>query len=99
MLHPLRVIITNCGLDTEFLVANPVELSGKDRPRMFYDVSLSLKVLGICIFSAKIRRYMASDHEWEVYKFLPDENRLFQLGSASARNEIVSKVRNILMAW
>lgn len=25
MLHPLRVIIANCGPDTELLVANPVE--------------------------------------------------------------------------
>ncbi|KAK6776897.1 hypothetical protein RDI58_027898 [Solanum bulbocastanum] len=31
MLHPLRVIITNRGPDTEILVANPVELDGKGR--------------------------------------------------------------------
>lgn len=53
MLHPLRVIITNRGPDTELLVANPVELSGKGRPRVFYDVTLSLKVLGICVFSVR----------------------------------------------
>ena len=50
MLHPLRVIITNRGPDTELLVANPVELSGKGRPRVFYDVTHALKTLGICIF-------------------------------------------------
>ncbi|KVI06928.1 hypothetical protein Ccrd_014713 [Cynara cardunculus var. scolymus] len=33
MLHPLRVMITSRGPDTELLVANPVELSGKGRPR------------------------------------------------------------------
>ncbi|CAH8267573.1 unnamed protein product [Arabidopsis lyrata] len=99
MLHPLRVIITNRGPDAELLVANPVELSGKGRPRVFYDVTLSLKVLGICIFSAEIRRYTASGREWEVYRFLLDENCLFQLGSASARNEIVNKVRRTLMGW
>lgn len=54
MLHPLRVIITDHGPDTELLVANPVELSGKGRPRVFYDVTYALKVLGICIFSVRI---------------------------------------------
>ncbi|CAH2065267.1 unnamed protein product [Thlaspi arvense] len=99
MLHPLRVIIANRGPDTEILVANPVELSGKGRPRVFYDVTLSLKVLGICVFSAEIRRYTASEREWEVYRFLLDENCLFELGSDSARNEIANKVRRTLMGW
>ncbi|ESQ37417.1 hypothetical protein EUTSA_v10002542mg [Eutrema salsugineum] len=98
-LHPLRVIITNRGPDTELLVANPVELSGKGRPRVFYDVTLSLKVLGICVFSAEIRRHTASDREWEVYRFLLDENCVFQLGSVSARNEIANNVRRTLMGW
>lgn len=53
MLHPLRVIIANRGPDTELLVANPVELSGKGRPRVFYDVTIALKTLGICIFSVR----------------------------------------------
>lgn len=51
MLHPLRVIITNRGPDTQLLVANPVEISGKGRPRVVYDVTLALKTLDICIFS------------------------------------------------
>ena len=54
MLHPFRLIIVNRGPDTELLVANPVELSGKGRPRVFYDVTLALKMLGICIFSVRI---------------------------------------------
>ena len=54
MLHPLRVIIANRGPDTELLVANPVELSGKGRPRVFYDVTFALKTLGIYIFSVRI---------------------------------------------
>lgn len=53
MLHPLRVIIANRGPDTELLVANPVELSGKGRPRVFYDITHALKALGICIFSVR----------------------------------------------
>lgn len=51
MLHPLRVTITTRGPDTELLIANPVELCGRGRPRVFYDITLALKVLGICIFS------------------------------------------------
>jgi hypothetical protein len=53
MLHPLRVVIANRGPDTELLVANPVELSGKGRPRVFYDITHALKALGICIFSVR----------------------------------------------
>ena len=51
MLHPLRVIIANRGPDTELLVANRVGLSGNGRPQVFYDVTLALKSLGVCIFS------------------------------------------------
>lgn len=54
MLHPFRVIIVNRGPDTELLVANPVELCGRGRPRVFYDVTLALKTLGVCIFSVSI---------------------------------------------
>lgn len=50
MLHPLRVLITNRGPDAELLVANPTELSGRGRPRVFYDVTSVLKSLGICVF-------------------------------------------------
>lgn len=53
-LYPLRAIVTNRGPDVELVVANPVELSGKGRPRVFYDVTLALKMLGIRIFSVII---------------------------------------------
>ncbi|XP_062084914.1 ACT domain-containing protein ACR9-like [Humulus lupulus] len=100
MLHPLRVIIVNRGPDTELLVANPVELSGKGRPRVFYDVTLALKSRGICIFSAEIGRHSASDREWEVYSFLLDEScSRFQLSNMVARNQIVDRVRRTLMGW
>ncbi|CAO2824904.1 unnamed protein product [Amaranthus hypochondriacus] len=99
MLHPLRVLIANRGPDTELLVANPVELSGRGRPRVFHDVTLALKKLGICIFSAEIGRYSASDREWEVYRFLLDENCEHQLSTKGARNQIVDRVRRILMGW
>ncbi|GMJ15462.1 ACT domain repeats 9 [Hibiscus trionum] len=99
MLHPLRVIISSRGPDTELLVANPVELSGKGRPRVFYDVTLALKSLGICVFSAEIGRYSSLEREWEVYRFLLDENCGFKLSSAVARNQIVDRVRRLLMGW
>uniref|UniRef100_A0A803LCL8 ACT domain-containing protein ACR n=1 Tax=Chenopodium quinoa TaxID=63459 RepID=A0A803LCL8_CHEQI len=99
MLHPLRVLIVNRGPDTELLVANPVESSGRGRPRVFHDATLALKKLGICIFSAEIGRYSASDREWEVYRFLLDENCEYQLTTTSARNQIVDRVRRLLMGW
>ncbi|XP_050209388.1 ACT domain-containing protein ACR9-like isoform X2 [Mercurialis annua] len=99
MLHPLRVIIANRGPDTELLVANPVELSGMGRPRVFYDVTLALKTLGICIFSAEIGRYSDQDREWEVYRFLLEENNKFQLANVVVRNQIVDTVRRALMGW
>ncbi|TKY48438.1 ACT domain-containing protein ACR9 [Spatholobus suberectus] len=99
MLHPLRVIIANRGPDTELLVANPVELSGKGRPRVFYDVTFALKTLGICVFSAEVGRHSTLEREWEVYRFLLDENCEFQLTGGVARNKIVNRVRRTLMGW
>ncbi|CAO2840615.1 unnamed protein product [Amaranthus hypochondriacus] len=99
MLHPLRVLIANRGPDTELLVANPVESTGRGRPRVFHDVTLALKNFGICIFSAEIGRYSASDREWEVYRFLLDENCEYQLLTTEARNHIVDRVRRMLMGW
>nr|XP_043614978.1 ACT domain-containing protein ACR9-like [Erigeron canadensis] len=99
MLHPLRVITTNRGPDTELLVANPVELSGKGRPRVFYDVTFALKTLGICIFSAEVGRHSTSDREWEVYRFLLDETRGLSSTSNRSKQDIVDKVRRTLMGW
>ncbi|KAI4358045.1 hypothetical protein L6164_001954 [Bauhinia variegata] len=99
MLHPLRVTIVNRGPDTELLVANPVELSGKGRPRVFYDVTLALKASGIFIFSAEILRHSTQDRQWEVYRFLLDESHEFPLASSAARSQIVNKVRRTLMGW
>ncbi|XP_052203847.1 ACT domain-containing protein ACR9 [Diospyros lotus] len=99
MLHPLRVTIANRGPDIELLVANPVELSGKGRPRVFYDVTFALKMLGICVFSAEIGRHSTSNREWEVYRFLLDDSPEFPLASSQARNKIVDRVRRTLMGW
>ena len=48
---------------------------------------------------AEIGRYTASDREWEVYRLLLDENCEYELLTAVARNEIVDKVRRMLMGW
>jgi hypothetical protein len=50
LLRPLRVALVNRGPDTELLVANPVEVSGKGRPLVFYDITLALKNLQKRIF-------------------------------------------------
>ncbi|KAL6864663.1 hypothetical protein ACP4OV_015814 [Aristida adscensionis] len=98
MLHPLRVMIVSRGPDTELLVANPVELSGKGRPLVFYDATLALKALGICIFSAEIGRQAASERQWEVYRFLLDDSKEFPLAnSLTNRNRVVDRVRKTLM--
>lgn len=99
MIHPLRVILTSRGPDTELVVANPVELSGKGRPRVFYDATFALKTLGICIFLAEIGRVSTSDREWEVYRFLLDENCCLELSNKVVSNQIVEKVRRTLMGW
>lgn len=51
LLRPLRVAVVSRGPDTELLVANPVELSGRGRPLVFYDITLALKVLNSRVFS------------------------------------------------
>ncbi|KAJ8747368.1 hypothetical protein K2173_012827 [Erythroxylum novogranatense] len=99
MLNPLRVIIANRGPDTELLVANPVELCGKGRPRVFYDVTLALKKLRICVLLAEIGRHSTHNREWEVYRFLLDENCKFSLDCNQARNHILDKVKRTLMGW
>lgn len=51
LVRPLRVGLVNRGPDTELVVANPVELCGKGRPLVFYDITLALKMLNMDIFS------------------------------------------------
>ncbi|XP_009337598.2 ACT domain-containing protein ACR9 isoform X1 [Pyrus x bretschneideri] len=84
MVHPLRVIVANRGPETELLVANPVELSGKGRPLVFYNVTLALKQLGVSIFAAEIVRNSTSVCQWEIYRFLLDDSCEFPLVIISA---------------
>ncbi|XP_004515911.1 ACT domain-containing protein ACR10-like [Cicer arietinum] len=95
LLRPLRVAVVSRGPDTELLVANPVELSGNGRPLVFYDITLALKMLDTCIFSAEIGRHVIGDREWEVYRILLDEGE----GSSVPRNKIEEEVWKMLMGW
>ncbi|CAN6576645.1 unnamed protein product [Malus baccata var. baccata] len=95
LIRPLRVAIVNRGPDTELLVANPVELSGKGRPLVFYDITLAFKMLDIGVFSAKIGRHLIGDREWEVYRVLIDEG----VGMSVPRNTIEEQVWKMLMGW
>lgn len=60
--HTLRVVVTTRGPDTELLVATPIELSGRGRPRVLYDITLALKMLDICIFKVCVLQYNASSN-------------------------------------
>ncbi|XP_042047309.1 ACT domain-containing protein ACR10-like [Salvia splendens] len=93
--RPLRVSLISRGPDTELLVANPVELSGKGRPLVFYDITLALKMLDTPIFSAEIGRYVIRDREWEVYRVLLDEG---DLGCVS-KEKVEETVWKMLMSW
>ncbi|KAM5559715.1 hypothetical protein ABKV19_021079 [Rosa sericea] len=95
LLRPLRVAVVSKGPDTELLVANPVELSGKGRPLVFHDMTLALKMLDTGIFSAKIGRHLVKDREWEVYRVLLDEGD----GLPVPRNKIEEGVWKMLMGW
>ncbi|KAJ8899873.1 hypothetical protein K2173_019576 [Erythroxylum novogranatense] len=53
LLRPLRTAVVSRGPDTELLVTNPVELSGKGRPLVFHDITFALRKLETGIFSVK----------------------------------------------
>ncbi|OVA17984.1 hypothetical protein BVC80_1835g390 [Macleaya cordata] len=93
--HPLRVAVVSRGPDIELLVANPVELSGKGRPLVFYDITLALKMLDTCIFKAEVGRHVIGDREWEVYRILLDEGEGFSMSWKT----IEDQVRKMLMGW
>ncbi|KAI4371316.1 hypothetical protein MLD38_019565 [Melastoma candidum] len=95
LLQPLRVAVISRGPDTELLVANPVELSGKGRPLVFYDITHALQMLKTGIFSAEIGRHMIGDREWEVYRILLDEGE----GQLTPREKIEEEVWKMLMGW
>ncbi|KAL4311558.1 hypothetical protein GQ457_01G016310 [Hibiscus cannabinus] len=95
LLQPLRVAVISRGPDTELLVTNPVELSSKGRPLVFHDITLALKLLNTCIFSAEIGRHVIGDQEWEVYRVLLDEGASLCI----PRRKVEVGVWKLLMGW
>ncbi|KAL4341687.1 hypothetical protein GQ457_08G018980 [Hibiscus cannabinus] len=95
LLQPLRVAVASRGPDTELLVANPVELSREGRPLVFHDITLALKMLKTCIFSAEIGRHMIGDLEWEVYRVLLDEGASLSISG----RKLEERVWKLLMGW
>jgi len=95
--YPVRVMIVDRGPDTELLVASRIELSGRGRPRVLLDVTLVLKMLDICIFSADIGRHAIGDLHWEVYRFLLIDRQDLSLGSSRTRSQIAERVKNMLI--
>ena len=79
------------------IVASRMELSGKGRPRVQLDVTLVLKMLDICIFSADIGRHVIGDLQWEVYRFLLIDRLDLSLGSSHTRSHITARVKHMLI--
>ncbi|XP_019198687.1 PREDICTED: ACT domain-containing protein ACR10-like isoform X2 [Ipomoea nil] len=92
---PLRVDVFSRDNATEILVANPVELTRKGRPLLFYDITLVLKRLDIYISSVETGRHWVHDREWEVFRMVLDESD----SSTLPRDKIKECVRNKLMGW
>ncbi|KAK1411804.1 hypothetical protein QVD17_32580 [Tagetes erecta] len=93
--RPLRVALVNRGPDTELLVANPVELCGRGRPLVFYDITLALKLLNMGIFSAEISRHLVGGREWEVYRVLLDEGGKLLVPKGKCEEAVMK----MLMGW
>ena len=79
------------------IVASRMELYGKGRPRVLLDVTLVLKMLDICIFSADIERHVIGDLQWEVYKFLLIERPDHSLGSSRTKSHITARVKHMMI--
>ncbi|XP_076921332.1 ACT domain-containing protein ACR10-like [Bidens hawaiensis] len=95
LVRPLRVEVMSRGPDTELLVANPVELAGRGRPLVFYDITLAITSLSIRIFSVEIARHRIDDREWEVYRVLLDEGDAALVPRSLIRERVVKN----LMGW
>ncbi|CAK9249784.1 unnamed protein product [Sphagnum jensenii] len=95
--HPLRVAVVTRGPDTELHVATPIEICGRGRPRVLYDVTLALKQLDICIFKADIGRHVVANRHWEIYRFLLVDRAEVSWSSSKISSLLAERVRHILM--
>eukprot|EP00249_Psilotum_nudum_P013972 c24601_g1_i3 orf=129-1481(+) len=97
IMHPIRVMVTGRGPDTELLVTTPIEINGCGRPHVLFDITLVLRTLDICIFQADLGRHTVGDQQWELYRFLLSDRPELALTSDRTRSHIVERVRNVLM--
>lgn len=58
-----------------------------------------LETVSSFVIQAEIGRHSTSDREWEFYRFLLEENCEFKFLNMVGRNQIVDRVRRILMGW
>ena len=58
-----------------------------------------LETLSCFDLQAEIGRHSTPDREWEVYRFLLEENCEFQFLNMVGKNQIVDRVRRLLMGW
>jgi hypothetical protein len=63
--RPIRLVVAPRGPDTELLVAAPVEVNGRSRPRVFYDCTLGLRRANVCVFQASVPSCLIFLSWWE----------------------------------
>lgn len=97
ILQPVRVMIVNRGPDTELLVVTSIGMCGRGRPRVLYDITCVLKMLGICIFKGDIGRHLIGDQQWEIYRFLFVDKPELDLSSSRTQTHIAQQVRSMLI--
>lgn len=98
IVQPVRVLVVNRGPDTELLVATPVDISGRGRPQVLYDITSVLKTFDICIFQADIGRHVINEQQWEIYRVLFMERPELASLSSHTQSQIAEQVRTILIA-
>ncbi|GAQ77935.1 hypothetical protein KFL_000050700 [Klebsormidium nitens] len=95
--RPIRLVVAPRGPDTELLVAAPVEVNGRSRPRMFYDCTLGLRRANACVFQADISRHAVNNKHWEVHRFLVQDSTGQPITSPQRRQQIAKTVRSLLI--
>ena len=95
LLRPLRVAVVSRGPDTELLVTNPVELSGKGRPLVFHDISLSLKILNTGVFSVLI--LLTYKFDWPCYALKTRDDRVLCLGISRIENHNLLNILSVFV--
>lgn len=52
--NPVRIKVGTRGIDTELIVATPIEKGGRGRPGVFYNITQALVILDISIFKVNL---------------------------------------------